>query len=81
VPRGAPVHYTYSWMESEKGNRSEADAAGRPDHFDSSRRPATTTVQDTIRVLAEVDAADTSAFAQDGALPRRAASTIRLVAS
>jgi len=52
VPRGAPVHYTYSWMESEKETRSEADAAGRPGPLRLIEATRDTTVHDTIRVLA-----------------------------
>src|SRR5262249_28489810 len=30
VPRAAPVHYSYSWVETERESRREADAEGRP---------------------------------------------------
>ncbi len=52
APRGAPVHYSYSWVESEKESREEADAAGRsrPLHLILASRD--TTIVDRIRALA-----------------------------
>ena len=52
VPRGAPVHYTYAWVESEQDSRREADAAGRsgPLHLVIASRD--TTLVDSIRALA-----------------------------
>src|SRR6185295_19358479 len=54
VPRGAPLHYSYSWVESERESRSEADAAGRPRPLRLVAAARDTTVRDTIRALAAV---------------------------
>ena len=52
APRGAPVHYSYAWVESERDSRPEADAAGRagPLHLVLASRD--TTLVDSIRALA-----------------------------
>ena len=60
VPRGAPVHYSYAWVDTQPVPRREADAWGRPRplHLVSASRD--TTVRDTLRALAAVAAeADT----------------------
>ena len=62
VPRSAPVHYSYTWAESEKDARPEADAAGRagPLHLVLASRD--TTLVDSIRALAPRSAAEDSAL-------------------
>src|SRR6185295_8091188 len=52
VPRGAPLHYSYSWVESDRESRSEADTAGRPRPLRLVAAARDTTVRDTIRALA-----------------------------
>lgn len=52
VPRGAPVHYTYSWVETEKDSREEADAQGGPGPLHLILVSRDTTVVDTLRALA-----------------------------
>jgi len=52
VPRGAPVHYSYSWVETEKDSREEADAHGRPGPLHSILASRDTTLVDTLRALA-----------------------------
>jgi len=52
APRGAPVHYSYLWVESEKESRSEADAAGRPGRLRLALASRDTSIMDTIRALA-----------------------------
>lgn len=60
APRGAPVHYSYSWVESEKESRLEADAAGRPGPLRLVFASRDTTVVDTIRALAPRSAPEDS---------------------
>ncbi len=52
VPRGAPVHYTYSWVESERAERREADRVGSPGPLHLLRAVHDLTVTDTLRALA-----------------------------
>ena len=52
VPRGAPVHYTYSWVETEKESQEEADAQGRPGPLHLILAWRSTTLVDTLRSLA-----------------------------
>jgi hypothetical protein len=52
APRGAPVHYGYTWVESEKDSRQEADAAGRPGPLHLLLASRDTTLVDSIRALA-----------------------------
>ncbi len=52
APRGAPVHYSYLWVESGKESRREADAARMPGPLHLVRASRDTTVVDTIRALA-----------------------------
>ena len=52
VPRSAPVHYSYSWVDSEEESRKEADAAGMPGPLHLIRASHDTTLVDTLRALA-----------------------------
>jgi hypothetical protein len=52
VPRAAPVHYSYSWVDSAKDTRQEADGAGRPGPLRLLRASRDTTIVDTLRALA-----------------------------
>ena len=52
VPRGAPVHYSYSWTDTTLKPRSEADAFGRPGPLHFVRALRDTLVRDTLRALA-----------------------------
>src|SRR5262249_49755747 len=52
VPRAAPVHYSYSWVETERESRREADAEGRPGPLRLVRATRDTTILDSIRALA-----------------------------
>jgi hypothetical protein len=61
APRGAPVHYSYLWVESERESRREADAAGRAEPLRLVRASRDTTVVDTIRALAAKTAPEDSA--------------------
>jgi hypothetical protein len=63
VPRGAPVHYGYSWVESEEDSRQEADSRGRPGPLHLILASRDTTVMDTLRALAPRSAT------QDSVLP------------
>ena len=72
VPRGAPVHYRYSWIESEKEARSEADRAGRPGPLHLLRAWQDMTVTDTLRTLAA------ASVPRDSVLP--SLKTLRFVA-
>ncbi|HEY2923827.1 MAG TPA: M1 family metallopeptidase [Candidatus Eisenbacteria bacterium] len=60
VPRGAPVHYSYSWVESERETRQEADAAGRPGPLRLIRASRDTTLVDTLRSLAAMSVPEDS---------------------
>ena len=52
VPRGVPLHYGYSWVESEKETRAEADRAGRSGPLHLLRASSDMAVTDTLRALA-----------------------------
>jgi hypothetical protein len=62
VPRGAPVHYAYSWSEGKAGDREEADSDGRakPLHLLVASRD--TAVVDTLRALAAKPAPGDTVF-------------------
>lgn len=51
VPRGAPVHYAYAWVDRD-GAREEADAGGRARPLRLILASRDTTLHDTIRALA-----------------------------
>ncbi|HMI30219.1 MAG TPA: M1 family aminopeptidase, partial [Candidatus Limnocylindrales bacterium] len=52
VPRSAPVHYGYSWVESKEDSRQEADARGRPGPLHLILASRDTSIIDTLRALA-----------------------------
>ena len=62
VPRAAPVHYSYSWVESKRETRREADAAGRPGPLRLILASRDTSIVDSIRALAAPQAPGDSAL-------------------